>query len=155
MLHAAPWLLPAPLDLAKRDAQADAGDLRAEGLRRLRRDARRGLPAAGGGGTAQALPRGAGGHRLARNAEDAARQVAGDARLGAGSEDRLHAELRLLRQGGREVFRVEGYLRPFHLGSSLDYVASGAYKEQPEFQRFIEARAAARRAKGEKIELMK
>ena len=57
--------------------------------------------------------------------------------------------------GGREVFRVEGYLRPFHLASSLDYVASGAYRKQPEFQRFIEARAAARREKGEKIELMK
>lgn len=56
---------------------------------------------------------------------------------------------------GKEVFRVDGYLRPFHLSSSLDYVASGAYKMQPEFQRFIEARAAARRAKGEKIELMK
>jgi thioredoxin-related protein len=57
--------------------------------------------------------------------------------------------------GGREVFRVEGYLRPFHLASSLDYVASGAYRKQPEFQRFIEARAAVRRAQGEKIELMK
>jgi thioredoxin-related protein len=56
---------------------------------------------------------------------------------------------------GKEVFRVEGYLRPFHLGSSLDYVASGAYRQQPEFQRFIEARAAARRAKGERVELMK
>jgi thioredoxin-related protein len=56
---------------------------------------------------------------------------------------------------GKEVFRVEGYLRPFHFASSLDYVASGAYRTQPEFQRFIEARAAARRAKGEKLELMK
>jgi thioredoxin-related protein len=56
---------------------------------------------------------------------------------------------------GQEVFRVEGYLRPFHLASSLDYVASGAYRDQPEFQRFIEARAAARRAKGERVELMK
>ena len=56
---------------------------------------------------------------------------------------------------GQEVFRVEGYLRPFHLASSLDYVASGAYREQPEFQRFIEARAAARRARGERVELMK
>lgn len=58
-------------------------------------------------------------------------------------------------KAGKEVFRVEGYLRPFHLGSSLDYVASGAYRGQPEFQRFIEARAAARRAKGERVELMK
>lgn len=56
---------------------------------------------------------------------------------------------------GKEVFRVEGYLRPFHLGSSLDYVASGAYRQQPEFQRFVEARAVARRAKGERVELMK
>ncbi|MCL4687702.1 MAG: thioredoxin fold domain-containing protein [Burkholderiales bacterium] len=56
---------------------------------------------------------------------------------------------------GREVFRVDGYLRPFHLASSLDYVASGAYRREPEFQRFIEARAAARRARGEKVELMK
>ena len=56
---------------------------------------------------------------------------------------------------GSEVFRVEGYLRPFHLASSLDYVASGGYRTQPEFQRFIEARAAARRARGERVELMK
>lgn len=42
-----------------------------------------------------------------------------------------------------------------HLASSLDYVASGAYRSQPEFQRFIEARAAALRAKGEQVELMK
>lgn len=56
---------------------------------------------------------------------------------------------------GKEIFRVEGYVQPFHLGSSLDYVASGAYREQPEFQRFVEARAAARRAKGERIEPMK
>ncbi|HET6720187.1 MAG TPA: thioredoxin fold domain-containing protein [Rhodocyclaceae bacterium] len=55
----------------------------------------------------------------------------------------------------REVFRVEGYLRPFHLASSLDYVASGSYRKQPEFQRYIEARAAARRARGERVELMK
>lgn len=55
---------------------------------------------------------------------------------------------------GREIFRVEGYLRPFHLASSLDYIVSGAYREQPEFQRFIEARAAARRARGERVELM-
>lgn len=56
---------------------------------------------------------------------------------------------------GREVFRVEGYLRSFHLASSLEYVASGSYRTQPEFQRFIESRAAQRRAKGERIELMK
>ena len=56
---------------------------------------------------------------------------------------------------GKEVFRVEGYLRPFHLSSSLDYISSGEYLKQPEFQRYIEARAAARRTKGERVELMK
>lgn len=40
-------------------------------------------------------------------------------------------------------------------GSHFAYVASGAYRSQPEFQRFIEARAAALRAKGEQVELMK
>lgn len=52
--------------------------------------------------------------------------------------------------GNREVFRLEGYVQPNHLASSLDYVASGEYLRQPEFQRFIEARAAARRSKGER-----
>lgn len=56
---------------------------------------------------------------------------------------------------GHESFRVEGYLEPFHFASSLDYVASGAYRTQPEFQRFIEARIAARRAKGEPVSLTK
>lgn len=56
---------------------------------------------------------------------------------------------------GQEIFRVEGYLRPFHLASSLDYIVSGGYRSQPEFQRFIEARATALRAKGERVEIMK
>ncbi len=58
-------------------------------------------------------------------------------------------------RSGREVFRVEAYLRPYHLSSALDYVASGAYLKQPEFQRFVEARAAAARARGERLELLK
>jgi thioredoxin-related protein len=56
---------------------------------------------------------------------------------------------------GKEVFRVEGYVRPFHLSSSLDYVASGTYLRQPEFQRFIGERDAARRVKGQHTDLMK
>jgi len=58
-------------------------------------------------------------------------------------------------KAGKEAFRVEGYVRFNHLASALDYVASGAYRSQPEFQRFIEARMAARRARGERVELMK
>lgn len=56
---------------------------------------------------------------------------------------------------GREVFRIEAYLRPFHLASSFDYVASGSYRTQPEFQRYIQARAERRRASGQTVELWK
>jgi thioredoxin-related protein len=56
---------------------------------------------------------------------------------------------------GREVFRVEAYVRMFHLQSALDYVAGGAYLQEPNFQRYIQARADARRERGERVELMK
>ena len=55
--------------------------------------------------------------------------------------------------GGKEVFRAEGYVRPFHLASTLDYVASGAYRDEPSFQRFIQKRADALRAAGKKVDL--
>lgn len=55
---------------------------------------------------------------------------------------------------GREVFRSEAYLKAFHIQSVLDYVASQAYLEQPEFQRFVEARADALRAQGIEVDLM-
>lgn len=54
---------------------------------------------------------------------------------------------------GSEIFRVDAYLRPFHLASSLDYVASGAYRGEPSFQRFIQGRAERLRARGEKVDL--
>ena len=54
---------------------------------------------------------------------------------------------------GREVFRAEGYLRAFHLESVLDYVASGAYRTEPSFQRFIQARAERERSAGRPVEL--
>ena len=55
--------------------------------------------------------------------------------------------------GGREVFRIDAYLRPFHVASALDYVASGAYRSEPSFQRFIQARAERLRAQGERVDL--
>jgi thioredoxin-related protein len=54
---------------------------------------------------------------------------------------------------GVEVFRTEAYLRPFHLSSALDYVASGSYAREPSFQRFVQARAESRRSRGERVEL--
>jgi thioredoxin-related protein len=55
---------------------------------------------------------------------------------------------------GREVFRTEAYLKAFHVQASLDYVLSGAYREQPSFQRFVQARADALEAQGIHVELM-
>jgi thioredoxin-related protein len=56
---------------------------------------------------------------------------------------------------GREVFRVEAYVRPYHLAGALDYVASGAYRSEPNFQRYLQARADAQRHRGEKVDLWK
>lgn len=56
---------------------------------------------------------------------------------------------------GREVFRTEAYLRAFHLQSALEYVASGAYRRQPNFQRFVQARADRLREEGVEVDLWK
>jgi len=56
-------------------------------------------------------------------------------------------------QGDREVFRFEGYLRPFHLTGAFDYVAQGAYRTQPEFQRFLQTRAEQMRERGQTVDL--
>jgi thioredoxin-related protein len=56
---------------------------------------------------------------------------------------------------GREVFRIEAYLRPFHLAGSLEYVASGAYRSEPSFQRFLQNEAERQRARGETVDLWK
>lgn len=154
-LHDAPWLMKAPLDLSKREGKpllvlfeqkvcAGCDEMHAEGFPRPE--------------VAELLKR----FRAAR--VDIAANEALKAPQGKAATMREWARklkiaytpsLVFFDAAGKEVFRVEGYLRPFHLSSSLDYVATGAYKKQPEFQRFIEARAAARRAQGEKIELMK
>jgi len=154
-LHEASWLMKAPLDLSKRDGRpmlvifeqkvcAGCDEMHAEGFPRPE--------------VAALLKR----FRAAR-VDVAANEAL---KTPQGKPTTMREWARALKiaytpsfvffdAAGREVFRVEGYLRPFHLASSLDYVSSGAYLKQPEFQRFIEARAAARRAQGEKIELMK
>jgi thioredoxin-related protein len=55
---------------------------------------------------------------------------------------------------GREVFRAAGYLKAFHIHGALDYVATGAYRWQPNFQRYLEARRSALEARGFKVDLM-
>lgn len=56
---------------------------------------------------------------------------------------------------GREVFRLEAYVRPFHFTSSFEYVSSGAYKKEPEFQRFLQNKAEHMKEHGEKLDLWK
>ncbi len=56
---------------------------------------------------------------------------------------------------GREVFRLEAYLRPFHFASSFEYVGSGAYRQEPEFQRFLQQRTAQLKNSGEPAEWWK
>ena len=56
---------------------------------------------------------------------------------------------------GIEVFRTEAWLKAFHVQSAIDYVASGAYRQQPSFQRFISARADVLEAQGVHVDIMK
>ena len=56
---------------------------------------------------------------------------------------------------GQEAFRVEGYVRAFHLASAMEYVATGTYRREPSFQRFIQARADGLRARGQAVDLMR
>jgi len=54
---------------------------------------------------------------------------------------------------GREVFRTEAYLRPFHIAGALEYVSSGNYLREPSFQRFLQAKAERMRSRGEPVDL--
>ncbi len=57
--------------------------------------------------------------------------------------------------GGKEVIRTEAWLKSFHIQSVMDYVASGAYKTWPEFQRYIADRAERLEAQGVHVDLWK
>jgi len=54
---------------------------------------------------------------------------------------------------GQEVLRLEAYFRPFHVAGSLEYVASGAYRTEPSFQRFLQSKADRMRRGGERVDL--
>lgn len=55
---------------------------------------------------------------------------------------------------GKEVFRTEAYLRSFHVQSVMEYIASGAYRRQPNLQRYIQERADHLREQGVVVDLM-
>ena len=55
---------------------------------------------------------------------------------------------------GVEVFRSDAYLKAFHTQSVMDYVSSGAYKTESNFQRYIDKRANHLREMGVEVNLM-
>jgi thioredoxin-related protein len=54
---------------------------------------------------------------------------------------------------GAIALRINGYYPPHRFDAALDYVASGAYRSEPSFQRFIQRRAERIRAAGGRVEL--
>ena len=54
---------------------------------------------------------------------------------------------------GQEVIRIEALLKAFHVQSVLDYAASGAFRTQPDLQRFIRERADHLRERGITVDL--
>ncbi len=65
----------------------------------------------------------------------------------------LHPTVVFFDDHGREAFRFDGYLRPFHIESAFDYVASGAYRQEPRFQRYVQARSERLQAAGQPADL--
>lgn len=55
----------------------------------------------------------------------------------------------------KEIIRIEALNKSFHIQSVLDYVASGAYKTQPQLQRFIQQRADHLREQGVVVDIWK
>lgn len=54
---------------------------------------------------------------------------------------------------GKEILRWEDGFRVFHTAGMLDYVASGAYRTEPSFQRFLTARAEKIRETGRDVNI--
>jgi len=61
----------------------------------------------------------------------------------------------LLSPAGAEIIRMEAIFKRFHTQSVLDYAASGAYMEQPDFQRFLTERTNRIRASGQDVDIWK
>lgn len=56
---------------------------------------------------------------------------------------------------GKDIFRIDAYMKSFHTQSVMDYIASNSYKKQSNFQRYISDRAAKLEAQGIHVDLMK
>ncbi|MCF6189307.1 MAG: thioredoxin fold domain-containing protein [Cocleimonas sp.] len=56
-------------------------------------------------------------------------------------------------QEGKEVMRIDAQMRTFHIQSVFDYVLTGAYKTELNFQRYISARADKIREGGVDVDI--
>jgi len=54
---------------------------------------------------------------------------------------------------GKEIIRIESMVKTFHFQTIIDYVVSGAYKDEKEFQRYLTKRANAIREKGTDVNI--
>ncbi|MBI5783653.1 MAG: thioredoxin fold domain-containing protein [Gammaproteobacteria bacterium] len=61
----------------------------------------------------------------------------------------------VLFDAGKEAIRIDALMKGFHVQSVLEYVASGAYRHQPELQRFIRERADHLREQGVVVDIWK
>lgn len=59
----------------------------------------------------------------------------------------------LFDRAGDEVMRIDAFLKTFHTQSVFDYVLSEGYREQPNFQRYISARAEQLRERGIDVDI--
>lgn len=59
----------------------------------------------------------------------------------------------LLDARGREIIRSEAFFKVFHTQGLFDYAASGAYRKEPSFQRYLSARAEALREQGRDVDI--
>ncbi len=56
-------------------------------------------------------------------------------------------------KNGKEVMRIDAQMRTFHIQSVFDYVLTGAYKTELNFQRYISARADKIREHGTDVDI--
>jgi len=56
-------------------------------------------------------------------------------------------------KAGKQVMRIDTQLRTFHIQSIFDYVLSGTYATEPNFQRYISARADKIRETGKDVDI--
>lgn len=54
---------------------------------------------------------------------------------------------------GREIIRSEAFFKAFHTQGIFAYAADGAYKTEPDFQRYLSARAEKLRGQGKDVDI--